>query len=117
MYKILPLLGEKELDDWISLISETSIGVTFAIIKQARFVVSFQSGIGMFASYLGIPTTIFYRAKGDSVSPNEYFSCEESGATAWVSPKMLSEEKHMGMIYGRNCTGDSVLEEIKRRGW
>jgi hypothetical protein len=101
---------------WIDLVGKCSIGKTFAVVKRARFAVTYQSGIGILASYFGVPTAIFWRPKGDSVSPDFYASFEESMASAWVRPDMLSLGKHLPLIYTK-CHVTGILEEIERRGW
>jgi hypothetical protein len=101
---------------WIDLVGKCSIGKTFAVVKRAEFAVTYQSGIGILASYFGVPTAIFWRPKGDSVSPDFYVSFEESMASAWVRPDMLSLGKHLPLVYTK-CHVTGILEEIERRKW
>lgn len=102
--------------EWRNLIGELTIGKSFAVAKNARFVVSYQSGIGIFSSYMRVPTAIFWRAKGDTISPDSYLSFEEEMASAWVRPDMLAERKHLPLIYGRH-TPEYIMNEIVQRGW
>lgn len=101
---------------WIDIIGNTDIGMTYSIVKGARFVISYQSGIGIVASYMGVPTGIFWRAKGDSISPDTYISFDERMAEAWADPQMIEQGKHMPLIYGRHGV-EYITEEIKKRGW
>lgn len=118
LYRISPLLDESEVDtSWCSMIGATGIGDVFAVIQKARFTVSYASGLGIFSSYLKTPTVMFYREKGDSINPSLYISPEPDAATAWVDPKTLAEGKYIGQFYSKDCTGDSLFEEIQRRGW
>ena len=109
---IKPLLS----DEWIDLIGNCGIGETFAIVKNARFVISYQSGIGIVANYMGIPAGIFWRQKGDSISPDSYISFEEKMAEAWVNPAMIEQNKYMPLIYGRHDV-NYITTEIKKRAW
>lgn len=108
---VKPLVG-----GWVDLIGDTEIGQTYSIIKGARFVISYQSGIGIVANYMGVPAGIFWRAKGDSISPDCYISFDERMASAWADPQMIEQGKHMPLIYGRHGV-DYIIDEIKRRGW
>jgi len=109
---IKPLLDEP----WEDHIGFWGIGQTYAALKKARFVISYQSGIGIVSNYLGVPVGIFWRAKGDSISPHFYASFEESMASAWASPEMIAQGKHMPLIYGKHDV-DYVFDEIAKRGW
>lgn len=111
--ELLPLIKNKS---WIDRIGNCSIGETFVITKKAKFVISYQSGIGIISSYMGTPVGIFWREKGDSVSPQYHISFEESMASAWASPQMISSNKHMPLIYGRHDV-DYIIEKIKEWGW
>lgn len=102
--------------DCLSLIGRTGVGDVFAITKKSRFVISYQSGVGIVSSYFGVPTGIFWRAKGDSISSDSYVSLDEAMASAWVNPWMISQEKHLPLIYGRHDV-QYIMEEVKRRQW
>lgn len=109
--KIEPILTDK----WHCKIGQYGIGETFAICKRSRLITSYQAGIGIFSSYLGVPTAIFWRAKGDSVSPDMYISFEESMAEAWANPAHLGTT-HMPLIYGKHdCL--YLQNEMIRRNW
>ena len=98
------------------LISRTSIGELYALTSRARFVISYQSGVGIVSSYMGVPTGIFWRPKGNSISPNCYLSFEEEMASAWVNPQMIAAGKHLPLIYYRHGV-DYIMEQILKRGW
>ncbi|MGH7175312.1 MAG: glycosyltransferase family 9 protein, partial [Minisyncoccia bacterium] len=110
--QVRPLTGKP----WHDFIGKWGIGQTFAVIKNAKFVVSYQSGIGIVASYLGVPTAIFWRAKGNSISPDHYISFEEGMASAWTRPDMLAQGKHLPLIYGRHDV-NYIVDNITQRGW
>jgi hypothetical protein len=115
-YYVAPEVKKFPQKHWINLIGKLGIGGTYAIIKRARFTISYQSGIGIFASYLGIPTGIFWRAKGDSLNPECYISFEEAMSSAWVNPKMLASGRHLPLIYGRHHV-EYICKEITDRKW
>lgn len=111
--EILPLIENKP---WINKIGNCSIGETLAITKSSKFVISYQSGIGIVSSYMGVPVGIFWREKGDSVSPDQYISFNEEMASAWTNPQMISSGKHLPLIYGRHDV-DYIIEQVKEREW
>ena len=49
----------QQLGECVNAIGNWSIGQTFSIVQRARCVVAYQSGIGIFAVYLGVPTACF----------------------------------------------------------
>lgn len=112
---VRPLVKDQK---WIDLIGSTEISAAYAVTKQARFVISYQSGIGIVSEYMGVPSALFWRQKGDSISPypNFYTSFEEAMNGAWSPPEMLVAGKHMALYYGRH-DAKFVCEEIVRRGW
>jgi hypothetical protein len=106
----------REHVDWEDMIGKLEINETFAVTKNARFIISYQAGIGIVTSYFGVPTGIFWRAKGDSIQENFYLSFEEAMASAWANPKMIAENKHMPLIYGKHNV-DYIMSEMKERKW
>lgn len=101
---------------WINLIGKTSIGQLYAVTSRARFVLSYQSGVGIVSTYLGTPTGIFWRPRGDSISPSRYLSFEERMASAWVPPSVLQSGRHLPLIYGRHGLA-YIKKEIDAHGW
>ena len=101
---------------WESAIGRWGIGQTFAVCRGARFVVSYQSGIGIASHYLGVPTAIFWRQEGDSISPYDHVSFDERMASAWARPDYAAAGKHLPLFYGRHDV-EYIMGEIKRRGW
>jgi hypothetical protein len=104
---IEPLLNKN--DNWFNFIDMFNIGQTFAMVKNARFVISYQSGIGIVANYMNVPTAMFWRAKGDSISPNSYISFEEDMAKAWTKPGV----NYLPLIYGKHDV-DYIINEIQK---
>lgn len=111
-----PTLDLSDQGNWVNLIGDLPISKTYAVIKRSDFVISYQSGIGIFSSYLGVPTGIFWRAKGDTISPDTFISFEEEMASAWTRPDMIASGKHLPLIYGRHDPG-YIISEIHKRGW
>jgi hypothetical protein len=101
---------------WHNHIGQWDSPQLFAVLNHARFVVSYQSGIGIVPSALGRPLAIFWRARGDSILPNMFVSFEESMASAWVHPDALASGRHLPLIYGRHDV-DYIMREIVTRGW
>jgi hypothetical protein len=98
---------------WTNLIGGTSLGELWSVTSRAKFVVSYQAGVGIISTYLGTPTAIFWRPEGDSISPDFYLSFDERMASAWVPPDILATGQHRALIYGRDKV-PSVLEWAER---
>lgn len=107
---------EPQVSGWENMIGSLPIGSTIALLQKAKFVISYQSGIGVAAAYMGVPTGMFWRAKGDSIIKDIYVSFEEEMASAWVPPEMLSEGKYMPLIYGRHGV-NYILGQLQDRSW
>jgi len=101
---------------WANLIGKTNIGQLYAVTSRAEFVISYQAGVGIVATYLGTPTAIWWRPAGDSISPNEFLSFDERMASGWVPPAVLDAGKHLPLYYGRHDAG-YIMDEVRRRGW
>jgi hypothetical protein len=101
---------------WNNQIGHTKLGELFSITNNAEFVISYQAGVGIVSTYLNTPTAIFWRPRGNSISPDRYISFEESMASAWVPPSILFQETHLPLIYGRHKV-DDIMSEITQRGW
>ena len=101
---------------WCNQIGRTNIGELFAITDAAQFVISYQAGVGIVATYLKTPTAIFWRQRGDSITQDGYLSFEEKMASAWVPPKQIADGSHLPLYYGRHDV-DYVMKEIAVRGW
>lgn len=101
---------------WHSHISKWPISRTYAVVARSRFVVSYQSGIGIVAHYLGRPTAIFWRPKGDSISSRTHITFDEGMASAWARPDDVVSGKLMPCIYGRQGPLE-ILKHIEDHGW
>jgi len=93
---------------WTNLIGATSLGELWSITSRAKFVVSYQAGVGIISTYLGTPTAIFWRPEGDSISPDFYLTFSEKMASAWVPPSVLASGKHRPLIYGRDGVSEII---------
>jgi hypothetical protein len=101
---------------WTNLIGETSLGELFSVTSHAKFVISYQAGVGIVATYLRTPTAIFWRERGDSISNHGFLSFENEMASAWVPSAIIESGAHLPLIYKRHGV-DYIMSEIKRRGW
>ena len=97
-------------------IGRWEIGQSFAVIQRARFVVAYQSGIGIFAAYMGIPTAMFWRPHGNSIDPAGYVTFQEEMASAWAPRQALEEGAYLPLIYTK-CSPQSIVEHAVRHGW
>jgi hypothetical protein len=113
--RIKPLIQD-DVAVWVDIIGQTNIGNLASILQNAQLVVSYQAGVGIMSTYLGTPTAVFWRPKGDSISPTAYLSFEESMSSAWVPPETILLRRHLPLIYGR-CEVNSIMESMRERRW
>jgi FkbM family methyltransferase len=106
----------KHLGACYDAIGHWQIARTFAVIRRARFVIAYQSGIGIFAVYMGVPSAIFWRPHGDSIQPKHYVSFSEQMASAWAPPEALGSGRYLPLIYTR-CSPESIVEHAVTHDW
>ncbi|WP_339911608.1 FkbM family methyltransferase [Symmachiella dynata] len=97
-------------------IGKWPIGQTFAIIQRARFVIAYQSGVGIFSVYMGVPAVVFWRPDGDSIDPLGFVSFREEMASAWAPQDALASGRYLPSIY-THCSPDSIIEHARRHNW
>lgn len=103
---------------WHDRIGSWPIGMTYAVIRRSRMVAAYQSGIGIVAHYLGIPTVIWWRRKRpghpeDSISPSSYVAHDEKMASAWARPDAVESGDLLPAIYGRTTVEDIITHAGK----
>lgn len=110
--KVLPQIRGLPMDI-VDAVGRWEIDETFKVCQGAKFVVSYQSGIGIFSVYLRVPTVLWWRPRNNSILPQAHLHFDEQMATAWAPPDMLEGGTYQGLIYGR-CTPQSVAEGLER---
>lgn len=89
-----------------SLCGKTSLAEVSWIIKKAKAVIAFPSGMGILSVHQKVPTVMFWSIQG--ISPNGNFL--PGFMTSWVRPDMLSG-KYMPIPYGSSeCNPESVFD-------
>ena len=101
---------------WVDLIGRTTLGELWSVTSNAKFVISYQAGVGIISAYLGTPTAMWWRPRGDSISQAGFLSFEEEMSSAWASPKIIESGTYLPLIYGRD-KGDYIMQQIAERGW
>lgn len=101
---------------WTNIIGQTNLGQLWSVTSRAKFVVSYQAGVGIISTYLGTPTAIFWRPHGNSINPIVKLTFDERMASAWVPPKVLDAGGHLPLYYGRHDPA-YIMAEVARRGW
>ena len=109
--------GKSFHEDCINAVGQYSIEETIAILKSARFVIGFASGITISSVYLGVPTAIFWRPQNISMSPQyKKFGFHEGFATNWIPPDILNNKKYIPLWYTIDSP-KSVLCKISESQW
>jgi hypothetical protein len=103
-------------DRWYNQIGCLGIGETLSLVRRSKGIISYQSGIGIVGHYMGVPSGVFWRRKGESVSPHDYVSFEEGMASAWAAPGATEQGRHLPLIYGRDGV-EEVLAKIDSGRW
>jgi hypothetical protein len=107
---------------WKNFISQWPIEHTLAVIKNARFMISYQSGLGVCANYMGTKTAMWWRQKrtpknhDDSISYEHYIAFHEDMAFAWTKPGSVTGKTYFPCYYGRHGVNE-ILNFIKDNGW
>lgn len=95
--------------EWlIDRIGQTDIASTFAMCKRAKCVISYQSGIGIFSVYMGVPVAMWWRPYGNSQAPKRRITFSEDMATAWAPKAAVESGQYLPCIYGRESVDDIV---------
>lgn len=100
----------------VNAVGKLSISQTYYVGIRSEFFVSFQSGIGIFLTYLGVPGCMWWRAYGDSRETDGFSSFNEGMSHCWAPQWALDTRQYMPLIYGRQSPQD-IVSGIKDRGW
>jgi len=100
--KIRKLDTENNIQDRVGT---TSIYQILSLIKEARLMIGFPSGIPMMATYFGVPTVMFWGVHG--TSRRARFDSEF--LHAWVSPKMRASGRYYPAIYDNPETNAAFI--------
>jgi FkbM family methyltransferase len=106
---VLPGEVWERIDQW-------PIGLTFAAIRLAQGLVSYQSGLGIFGVYLGARVAMWWRPHGDSIVADRHISFSEEMARAWAPPGSVESGQYLPLIYGRQ-TAAQLAGLLAERGW
>lgn len=97
-------------------VGDLSIAQTYWVGLRSKFFVSFQSGIGIFLTYLGVPGCMWWRAYGDSRETDGFSSFHEDMAHCWAPKWAIDSGQYMPLIYGRQ-TPEEICSGMIRRNW
>lgn len=98
----------------LDLLGRMEIGDTFALLRHAKVFVSYQSGLAIFAQYLGVHVVSWWRPEGNSCHHGYLVSFDEKMRDAWTRPEY--QDRYMGLIYKTLTPGD-IVAEMDRKGW
>jgi ADP-heptose:LPS heptosyltransferase len=99
---------------WLDFIGSFEIGETFALLREAKFFVSYQCGLAIMMHYFGQKVITWWRPENNSCHPEHLVTFAEAMKDAWTNPAL--KDNYYGAVYGRETVGD-LLAEIDRRGW
>lgn len=83
----------------INMIGRCGIGQTVEIIRHSGGLIAFQSGLGCVSGLLGVPTCMWWRKHGDSISHEQYVTYREEENGAFVPKEMLESGLYVPAIY------------------
>lgn len=111
-------LSEEQKLYYTDLVGKTAVGDVYAVCKSSKFVISYQSGIGIFSAFLNIPTSIWWRPYGNSIStyPHYFISFYDSMGASWASPEILQKGLYVPLHYLK-CTPQSIFDTIVNNKW
>lgn len=102
---------------YYNTMGQIDITETLSVLKRARFIVSFPSGIGIVGPYLRVPTVIFWRDKANSYHPmHARAGFEPEFSYNWVPPDVLEAGTYYNAWYGTD-TPTSIHAKITQGGW
>jgi hypothetical protein len=99
---------------WFDLLGQFEIGETFALLKHAKALISYQCGLVMVSHYLGVPCVSWWRPDGNSMHPKRMVSFHNEMRNTWIRPGW--EDKYLGCLYKRESAAD-IIRVMDERGW
>jgi hypothetical protein len=99
---------------WVDMIGKFEIGETFAFLREAKLLCSYQCGLAIVGHYIGMNVITWWRRAGASIHPHRLISFNEAMKDSWTNPALA--DRYIGAIYGRETVAD-LLGEIDARGW
>ena len=111
-------LTDEQKEYYSDVVGKTGVGDLYAICKCSKFVISYQSGVGIFSVYMKVPAAIWWRPHGDSLStyPHYYISFYNEMAGAWAPPNMLEEGLYTPLHYTK-VTPEGIFDNIVKYDW
>lgn len=111
---LYPLLKERK--KFWPLLTRIDIGVTVELLRRCDFFISYACGLPIITTYMNIPTIMFWRKRGNSISPSYNLSPKDDMSTSWVKEETLTSGRYLPAFYG-SCTPKELFNEILRRKW
>ena len=109
--------GEDFYEVFIDTVGRYDFENTLQILKHARFVIGFASGVTISSVYLGVKTAIFWRPQKLSMSPNHVkFGFHPHFATCWVPPKLLENNDYLDLWYTKD-TPETIMNKLEEYKW
>lgn len=104
-------IGLNFYQNCISLVGECNMEETLSVIKSARAVIGYPSGIPICSTYMAIRTVMFWRPQHLPLSPTlKKYGFDEKFSVSWVPQKMLKEKKYIPAWFGK----DNYLSVYKK---
>jgi hypothetical protein len=105
---------EQDGQSWEDRCGEFEIGDTFAFLKHAKFLISYQCGLGIVLHYLGGKVAMWWRPDQDSLHPRYKICFDDRMKDAWIRPGW--EKNYLGLMYRKETPLD-IVHMIDERGW
>jgi len=115
--KVISLYKDDFYNDFINTIGQFNFMQTIEIMKKARFVLGFASGVTISSVFLRIKTAIFWRPQNLSMSPQfKKFGFKKEFSDNWVPSDMLKNKNYLPLWYSIDSP-KSVVDKIIKFKW
>jgi len=92
-------------------VGQTDMIQLLCLVREAKLVMAFPSGIPMMATYMGVPTVMFWGVHGTSRKARFH----KEFMHTWVSPKARNNGKYISVVYDSAWANPAwIFNRVKR---
>jgi len=109
--------GNNFHENFLNIIGQYNMPETIEILRKARFVIGFASGVPISSTFLGVKTAIFWRPQHLPMSMYYEKSGFDKGfSKSWVPPKMLINNQYIDLWYTIDSP-DTIFSKMRSSDW